>query len=236
MKLLRYVANLGYGTRREVTRLLADGRVTRRDGTILDALTEAVHEEVLIDGEPLDPPPNAMLLLHKPVGYVCSSTGLEPLVYDLLPSRFLRRSPLMAAVGRLDRGTSGLLLFTDDGRLNHRVTSPRTHLPKIYDASLANDLRGDEVERFGDGTLMLAGETHALAPASLEVRGPRHVRVTLSEGRYHQVRRMFAALGNHVVSLHRIAIGGLSLGPLPEAHWRVLAPAEISAIWSPPIP
>ena len=226
MKLAKYVANLGYGSRREVEGLVARGRVTRADGRVLREGDAFAHEEVRVDGKPLDPPPGALLMLHKPVGYVCSTADANPLVYDLLPPRFLARSPRVSPIGRLDRDTSGLLLLTDDGKLNHRIASPRAHLPKVYEATLARDLRGDEAEIFAGGTLTLAGEPEPLLPAALEVLEARRVRVTLTEGRYHQVRRMFAAVGNHVETLHRASIGGLGLGDLPAGEWRVLSPEE----------
>ena len=229
-KLAKYLANLGYGSRREVERLVARGRVTRADGSPLREGDSFLHDEVRVGGERLDPAPGVLIMLHKPVGYVCSTADANPLVYDLLPPRFLARSPVVAPIGRLDRDTSGLLLLTDDGRLNHRIASPRAHLPKLYDATLASDLRGDEGEIFASGTLVLAGESEPLLPATLEVIGPRRARVTLVEGRYHQVRRMFAAVGNHVETLHRDAIGGLRLGDLPAGSWRVLTPDEIRLV------
>ena len=125
-------------------------------------------------------------------------------------------------MGRLDRDTSGLLLFTDDGALLHRISSPKSKLSKVYAATLANALRGDEVELFASGTLMLESEQTPLLPADLEVVDARHVRLTLHEGRYHQARRMFAAVGNHVEALHRSRIGGLELDGLPAGEWRIL--------------
>ena len=236
MKLVKYIANLGYGSRRDVMRMLADRRITRRNGTILGEGDIVVHEDVLIDGEVLDPAPGSALMLNKPVGYACSTKDANRLIYELLPARFADRSPIIAAIGRLDRDSSGLLLLTDDGRLNHRVTSPRSHLPKTYEVRLAIDLRGDEGLAFAGGALMLAGETAALQPATLEVLGPRRARVTVIEGRYHQVRRMFAAVGNHVDALHRSAIGRLTLDDLPSGHWRVLTAVELSVLWSPKAP
>ena len=226
MKLAKYIANLGYGSRREVMRMLDDGRVTRADGTELAEGDDAAHEDILFDGEPLDPPPGSVLMLHKPVGYECSTRGNSQTIYELMPDRFLSRSPVMAPVGRLDLESSGLLLMTDDGQINHRVTSPRSHLPKIYEAELATDLRGDEAEVFKSGTLMLESETEPLKPVALDEIGNRQVRLTLTEGRYHQVRRMFAAVGNHVLSLKRVAIGELQLGDLAEGEWRVLSADE----------
>ena len=230
MKLARYLANLGYGSRREVERLVARGRVTRADGRPLREGEPFTHDEVRVDGERLDPPPGVLVMLHKPVGYVCSTTDVNPLVYDLLPPRFRARNPVVSPIGRLDRDTSGLLLLTDDGKLNHRIASPRRHLPKVYEATLASDLRGDEGVIFASGTLTLAGEDDPLLPATLEPLAPRRVRVTLVEGRYHQVRRMFAAVGNHVEALHREAIGGLRLGDLPAGGWRVVGPEEIPLV------
>lgn len=229
-KIVKYLGNLGYGSRREVQQLLAQKRVRRADGRVLGPDDEFTPEEVRVDGEPLDPPPGVVLMLHKPVGYVCSTRDQNQLVYDLLPPRFRERSPIIAPIGRLDRDTSGLLLLTDDGQINHRITSPRTHLPKVYEAHLARDLRGDEAETFASGTLLLDSETTPLQPAALEVLGPRAARLTLTEGRYHQVRRMFAAVGNHVEALHRRAIGGLELGELAPGEWRVLSREEVEGV------
>lgn len=233
MKLAKYLANLGYGTRREVEWLIGRARVTGTDGAPLDARSAVNHAAILVDGEPLDPPAGTVLMMHKPVGYVCSTKDMSPLVYALLPARFRQRSPVMAPVGRLDINTSGLLLLTDDGQINHRITSPRAHLPKTYEARLAEPLRGGEAELFASGTLVLESESEPLRPAHLEAVGEREVRLTLTEGRYHQVRRMFAATGNHVVSLHRSAIGALELGPLPSGAWRVLAADEVQAVFAP---
>ena len=230
MKVIKYLGNLGYGTRREVTEIVKRHRVTRRDGSIVRDGDRFEHEDLLVDGKPLDPPPGSVIMLHKPEGYVCSTKDASRLIYELLPPRFLGRSPVMAPVGRLDRDTTGLLLVTDDGKINHRLTSPRAHLPKVYEARLATDLRGDEGAVFASGTLMLDGETTPLLPAVLEVLGPRSARVTLTEGRYHQVRRMFAAVGNRVEALHRQSIGELTLGDLGVGAWRLLSFDEVAAL------
>ena len=205
-------------------------RVTRRDGSIVRDGDVFDHTDLMVDSQPLDVPPGAVVMLHKPVGLVCSARDAAPLIYELLPPRFLLRSPIMAPVGRLDRDTSGLLLLTDDGKINHRLTSPKRRLPKVYDAVLAIDLRGDEEAVFGSGTLMLDNEDDPLLPAALEVLGSRTARVTLHEGRYHQVRRMFASVGNHVVALHRRSIGGLGLGSLESGQWRELSADDVAAL------
>jgi 16S rRNA pseudouridine516 synthase len=155
-------------------------------------------------------------------------------VYDLLPTRYRQRSPALSTVGRLDRDTSGLLLFTDDGALLHRIISPRANVTKVYEATLAQDLRGDEQALFASGTLLLDSETTPLLPARMEALAPRRVRLSLSEGRYHQVRRMFAAVGNHVQTLQRTAIGELQLADLQPGQWRRLGPDEIARIFQAP--
>ena len=240
MKLVRLLANLGYGSRKQVAALLREGRVTDAAGAVLYADDSVgaggfAHADVRVDGEPLDPAPGVVLMLHKPVGYTCSTRAPGRLVYDLLPPRYRLRSPTLSTVGRLDRDTSGLLLFTDDGQLLHRIVSPKSALPKVYEATLAGPLRGDEAATFASGTLLLESETTPLLPAELEVIDATHARLTLHEGRYHQVRRMFAAVGNHVVALHRSRIGGLGLEGLPEGGWTALGTADLARIWSPSV-
>lgn len=234
MKLVKLIANLGYGSRKDVAALFREGRITDADGEVLYADDKVEHARIRLDGEPLDPPPGLVLMLHKPLGYTCSTRDAGRIVYELLPPRWRARSPALSTIGRLDRDTSGLLLFTDDGALLHRVISPRSNVVKVYEATLAHDLRGDEGALFASGTLMLESETTPLAPAHLDVLGPRRARLSIGEGRYHQVRRMFAAVGNHVDALHRSAIGGLALGDLPVGQWRALAAHEVAAIFAGP--
>jgi len=231
MKLVKLIANLGYGSRKQVMQLFRSGRITDAAGEVLYADDQVAHADIRIDDEPLDPPPGMTLLLHKPLGVTCSTKDPGRIVLDLLPPRYRLRSPLLSTVGRLDRDTSGLLLLTDDGALLHRIVSPKSHLAKVYDATLAQDLRGDEGAVFASGTLQLESDTTPLAPAALEVIDPRHARLTLTEGRYHQVRRMFAAVGNHVDALHRSRIGGLELGDLAYGQWRMLGDADLRRLF-----
>lgn len=236
MKLLRRIANLGYGSRKQVTEMFREGRITHASGEVLyadDMLDEhARHDEVRVDGEPLDPPPGLLLMLHKPVGCTCSRKDQGQLVYDLLPPRFALRDPVLSTVGRLDRETSGLLLLTDDGVLLHRIQSPKGNIAKVYEATLARPLRGDEAKIFASGKLRLEDEPTPLLPAELEVLEPQRARLTLHEGRYHQARRMFAAVGNHVETLHRVSVGGLTLGDLPAGQWRALDEADRARIFT----
>jgi 16S rRNA pseudouridine516 synthase len=222
MKLVKHLANLGYGSRKQVALMFREGRITDAQGEVLYADDPLDHGNLRIDGEAPDPAPGLLVMLHKPVGYTCSTKDPGRIVYDLLPPRYRLRSPLLSTVGRLDRDTSGLLLLTDDGVLLHRIVSPKSKLSKVYETTIANDLRGDEAGIFASGTLMLESEQTPLLPAGLDVVDPRHVRLTLHEGRYHQVRRMFAAVGNHVEALHRSRIGGLELAGLPAGEWRIL--------------
>ena len=231
MKLVKLIANLGYASRRDVTAMFREGRITDAQGEVLYADDKVAHADIRLDDEPLDPPAGLLLMLHKPVGYTCSTKDPGRVIYDLLPPRYRRRDPLLSPVGRLDRDTSGLLLMTDDGQLLHRITAPKSALPKVYEATLASDLRGDEAEVFGSGTLMLESETTPLAPAVIEPLDSRRARITLVEGRYHQIRRMFAAVGNHVETLHRISIGGLALGELAPGQWRALDDQDLAQLW-----
>jgi len=231
MRLVRLIANLGYGSRKEVAWMFREGRITDPDGEVLYADDKVQHAQIRVDGEPLDPPAGLVLMMNKPLGVTCSRKDTGRVVYDLLPPRYRARSPALSTVGRLDRDTSGLLLFTDDGALLHRIISPRANIGKVYEATLARDLGGDEQALFASGTLLLESETTPLLPASLDVLSPRRARLCITEGRYHQVRRMFAATGNHVEALHRSAVGSLQLDDLAPGAWRPLDAGEIARIF-----
>lgn len=233
MKLVKLIANLGYGSRKQVQWLFREGRVTDAEGEVLYADDQVAHEAIRVDGEPLDAPVGLTIALHKPRGVTCSTKDKGRLVYDLLPPRYRDRDPVLSTVGRLDRDTSGLLLLTDDGGLLHRIISPKAKLPKVYEVELAEDLRGDEAGQFASGALMLEAEKTPLLPAELTVHGPRSVTLVLHEGRYHQVRRMFAAVGNHVDALHRSRVGGLGLQGLEEGQWRPLDATDLDTLFAP---
>lgn len=238
LRLDRLLANLGYGSRREMQALAKNGRVTLDDEAFRDAdkhvpLTRDLPDRLKLDGKPIDPPPGIALMLHKPLGTTCSHKEAGPLVYDLLPNRWRMREPAISTIGRLDKETSGLLLLTDDGALLHRVISPKSHVAKRYRVTLDRPLRGDEEATFAEGGLMLDGETKPLLPAIMETLSPTEALVTLNEGRYHQVRRMFAAMGNHVTALHRESVGGLTLpGDLDAGTFRLMTDADIAAVFA----
>ncbi|MBF9196342.1 pseudouridine synthase [Microvirga terrestris] len=239
LRLDRLLANLGYGSRREVQQLVWAGLVTL-DGEVIEdsdqriAVTRDLSARMQIQGKPLDPPPGLILMLHKPLGVTCSHKEAGPLVYSLLPDRWRRRDPALSTVGRLDKETSGLLLMTDDGNLLHRIISPRANISKRYHVTLDRPLKGDEAEIFASGSLMLEGEDKPLLPAQLEVLSPTSVHVTITEGRYHQVRRMFAAVGNHVTALHRNRIAALDLPTdLEPGQFRIMSEADLVLILPP---
>ena len=238
LRLDRLLANMGYGSRKEVQKLVHAGGVIL-DGVELEdadmkiAVTQDLATRMTVAGAALDPPPGIALMLHKPLGVTCSHKETGPLIYDLLPQRWRQREPAISTVGRLDKETSGLLLLTDDGALLHRIISPKHHVSKRYLATLARPLEGHEGAQFASGTLILDGEDKPLAPAVLEVLSPTQARVSVTEGRYHQIRRMFAAVGNHVDVLHRDRIGALDVpADLPAGQYRLMTAADIAAVFA----
>ncbi|MDO8878099.1 MAG: pseudouridine synthase [Pseudolabrys sp.] len=236
LRLDRLLSNLGYGSRREVQQLIWAGLVTL-DGEPIDDSDQKIIVQpdlatrMIVDDEPLDPPPGMALMMNKPLGVTCSHKELGPLVYALLPERWRRREPAISTVGRLDKDTSGLLLMTDDGALLHKIIAPRSNVSKRYDVTLDRPLRGDEAKLFASGAMMLEGEDKPLLPAQMEIASEKRAYVTISEGRYHQVRRMFAAVGNHVVALHRDRVGGLALpADLKAGEYRLLTAADLEQV------
>lgn len=232
MRLAKRIANLGYGSQREVKEFIRIGLVTALDGAPYGPDDEPEHNAILFNGHALDPAPGMVAMLHKPLEFTCATSDPGRVIYELLPPRFLRRNPLVSPVGRLDRDTAGLVVLTDDGPLLHKIISPRSKIAKTYRVQLARPLTGEEAAIFAAGTLMLRSEKTPLLPAQLETVGPTEALVTIVEGRYHQVRRMFAAVGNHVESLRRERVGGLSLGDLAEGNWRLLTAEETASIFA----
>ncbi len=234
----KLLGSMGYGSRAEMARLGKAGGVVLDGADLTDVskripVTPDLPTRMEIDGERLDPVPGLVILLNKPLGMTCSHKEDGALVYDVLPDRWRRRDPAISTIGRLDKQTSGLLLLTDDGDLLHRVISPKRHVAKVYRATLARPLNGTEGALFASGELVLEGEDKPLAPAVLEVISPTEARLTVTEGRYHQVRRMFAAAGNHVEALRRERLGGLRLpDELAPGAWRLLNEDEIASIFA----
>jgi 16S rRNA pseudouridine516 synthase len=222
-RLDQLLANLGYCSRREARAWISAGRVTVRGAVVEDFGAKADPADVRVDGEPPDHAAGLLLLLHKPVGLVCSHDGREgPNIYSLLPPRWRGRNPAVTSIGRLDKDTSGLLLLTDQSELVHRLTSPKHKVPKVYRATVNAGLSPTLVPLFASGALLLKDEKNPCAPAKLKILSPREAELTLTEGRYHQVRRMFASQGIEVLALHRARFGHLELGDLRPGQWREL--------------
>jgi 16S rRNA pseudouridine516 synthase len=242
MRIDRLLANMGYGSRRDIEYMSYSRRIVLDGKAITDvsarvAVSRDLPDRMAIDGAPLDPPPGLILALHKPLGVTCSLKDSGPLIYDLLPARWRARDPVISTVGRLDKDTSGMLLMTDDGPLLHRIIAPRSHVSKRYRVTLARPLKGDEAAIFGAGGLMLESEQKPLLPAAFEPLSEKSGLLTLHEGRYHQARRMFAAIGNHVEALHRDRIGDLALpDDLAAGQWRLLDETQIAMIFAPSPP
>ena len=234
----KLLGSMGYGSRSEIARLGKVGGIVLDGVDLTDvskriAVTADLPGRMQIDGRPLDPPTGLVLILNKPLGMTCSHKEDGALVYDVLPERWRRRDPAISTIGRLDKETSGLLLLTDDGDLLHRVISPKRHVAKVYRATLARPLAGTEAALFEAGGLVLEGEDKPLAPAHLEVISPTEARLSVTEGRYHMVRRMFAAAGNHVEALHRERMGQLALpADLAPGEWRLATQAEIDSLFA----
>lgn len=222
-RLDQLLSSLGYCSRRESVRFIDEGRV-KIAGEVAERGDQRVKpEQVTVDDEPLDAPDGLFAILHKPIGYVCSHTEKEgPTIYTLLPERWLHRNPAATSIGRLDKDTSGLLLITDQGSLVQRYTSPKSDIEKAYLAELDHDLDPGLIETFARGDLLLFGEDKPCLPAKLEILSSRTARLTITEGRYHQVRRMFASQGWEVLKLHRERFGPHTLGDLQEGQWRML--------------
>jgi 16S rRNA pseudouridine516 synthase len=226
VRLARLLANCGVGSRSQVDILIRRGHAVV-DGTQIRDPAYKVHPAqfglVTFADEPLDHPFGVTILLHKPVGYSCSHDASEaPTVDELLPPSWAMRTPRPEWAGRLDRDTSGLLLISDDHQMIHRVTSPKHHVIKRYEVTLAEpfasaDALDAAVEAFASGALMLEGDPKPCLPAVLlrvASGDPLRVDVELREGRYHQVRRMIAAVGGHVTGLHRSSFGEWTLAAL----------------------
>ena len=222
-RLDQVLSSLGYGSRREAAAMVKAGRVRVGDVPAKRADERVEAAAVTLDGAQLEAPDGLLAAFHKPTGYVCThSEGEGPTIYSLLPPRWLNRNPPVTSIGRLDKETSGLLLITDIGPLVQQHTSPKAAIEKVYEAELDRDLDPALIAVFASGQIMLRGEDQPCLPARLEILAPRLARLTIVEGRYHQVRRMFASQGWHVEKLHRTRVGEHELGELQPGQWRFI--------------
>ena len=218
----------GFGTRRECAGLLAAGQVSVAGRVIDDPAEDVATADLAFDvgGQRWPFHLKALVLLHKPAGYECSLRPRHhPSVLSLLPTPLRNRG--VQPVGRLDEDTTGLLLLTDDGALIHRLTSPKKHVPKVYEVGCKHALAADQLSRLLDG-VVLDDSPVAVRAAACEAFGETGLRLTLLEGKYHQVKRMVAAVGNRVETLHRSSFGALALpADLAPGQWRWLDGPEV---------
>ncbi|MBL4775985.1 MAG: rRNA pseudouridine synthase [Mariprofundus sp.] len=210
-RLDKLLANLGYGVRKDIRSWIKDGLISIDGKKPSSPAQKVTPDQVLLMDKPLDHPYGLTIIYHKPPDAVCSRKEDGRLIYEDFPARWLARKPPLSSVGRLDKETSGLLIITDDGQLNHQLTSPKKHISKTYLVSLNRPLQGHESDKLASGKLMLEDDDKPCLPAELIIHSEQQVSLVLHEGRYHQVRRMFAALGNHVENLQRTHIGDLAL-------------------------
>lgn len=223
LRLDQLLSRLGYCSRREAKAFVAAGRVQVAGVPARIPDQKVMPSTVLVDGTRLDAPEGLLILIHKPAGVVCShESGEGPRIYDLLPERWNRRNPAPTSIGRLDKDTTGCLLLTDQMPLVHALTSPKRHVEKVYEVTVTHPLTPALVDLFASGTLLLNGEQAPCLPAQLTIIAPLLARVVLHEGRYHQVKRMFAAAGYQVVALHRSHFGPYSLEGLEPGAYRLL--------------
>ncbi len=240
MRLEDLLYSQGFGTRRVCAGLIQQGLVTVAGVACtdagLDVLPQGLH--FTVQGKAWEYQEPAYVMLHKPAGTECSQKpSTWPSIYTLLPAPLRQRpqkGPVQGvqAVGRLDQDTTGLLLLTDDGKFIHRMSSPRHHVPKVYEVTVKHPLDERQVQRLLQG-VVLDDDPKPVAAAACEAVSELHLRLTLTEGKYHQVKRMVAAVGNRVEGLHRSRIGGLALpADLAPGQWRWLAAADLAAIKS----
>lgn len=235
VRLERLLSNLGYGSRKEVGAAVKAGAFAI-DGVVMNDPSAQVDlsqmDKAAFDGERLDPVSPLTILLHKPRGFTCSTDEDGDLIYDLLPPRWKHRDPVLSSAGRLDKDSTGLVLMTDDGQLLHKIISPKTHARKYYRVTLRDDLKGDEAALFGSGEFCLTNDPKPLKPAIWTPESEKSGVMILSEGRYHQIRRMFGKIGNHVATLHRFQLGGLDLEGIKAGEYKMLNSAEMEGIFS----
>jgi 16S rRNA pseudouridine516 synthase len=234
LRLAQLLFTQGFGTRRDCDALVLAGRV-QIGGEVRDDPDDEVDAEglaFLVRGEPWSYRRRALLVLNKPAGYECSQKPKHhPSVYSLLPAPLRARG--VQAVGRLDEDTTGALLFTDDGALLHRLTSPKHRVAKVYEVVCVHGVDAGLIDRLRHGVL-LRDENETIRASACEATGASSLRLTLEQGKYHQVKRMIAAAGNRVAALHRSAFGEVRPDGLDPGAWRGLGDAEAAALAGPP--
>ena len=231
LRLDRWLVTLGVGSRSEMQKLIRKGSV-KVNGAIVKDPGQQVDEntaELTVNGTPVDGRLTRHVMLHKPAGLLTAARDKkQPTVMDLLPDVYNAIGCM--PVGRLDKDTTGLLFLTTDGELNHRLLSPGRHVDKTYLAEVDGPLDASHVAAFAEGLHLSDFDAQ---PARLEIIEPQTGRVTVHEGKFHQIKRMFTAVGREVTKLHRETFGSLTLDPnLPEGQWRELTDEELASLYS----
>lgn len=230
LRLDRWLVTLGVGSRSEVQKLVKKGGVQVNHTPVRDPgqQVDETAAVLTVSGQPLDGRLTRHVMLHKPAGLLTAARDRkQPTVMDLLPEVYSAIGCM--PVGRLDKDTTGLLLLTTDGELHHRLLSPGRHVDKTYLAQVDGPLDESHVAAFAAGLHLSDFDAQ---PALLEIVGPQTGRVTVHEGKFHQIKRMFSAVGREVTQLHRETFGSLRLDPaLPEGEWRELTDAELTALY-----
>jgi 16S rRNA pseudouridine516 synthase len=238
MQLQDILFSQGFGPRRVCLGLVQHGLVTVGGAVAADPFADFAPEglDFTVEGKPWTYHAKAYLMLHKPAGYECSQRpGAWPSIYTLLPAPLRQRpskggTPGVQAIGRLDQDTTGLLLLSDDGAFIHRMSSPKHHVPKVYEVETADPVDEKQVARLLAG-VVLDDDPKPVRAAACEQVGGHALRLTLTEGKYHQVKRMLAAVGNRVVKLHRSRIGELVIpDTLAPGQWAWLTPAQVAGL------
>ncbi len=230
MRLDKLLSALGIATRSQCRDFLRTGRLTLLGVPCKDpALEVAENSPLMLDGKPLDTRTRRCLMLHKPSGYLTADEDRRwPTVMELLPPIY--RALECMPIGRLDKDTTGILLFTTDGQLAHRLISPKRHVAKVYEAQVEGELDDADVRAFAAGIPL---KDFTALPAVLSIVSPGCGRVTVYEGKYHQVKRMFGARGKPVTALHRLSFGPMELdAALPPGGYRELTPEEVAALYA----
>ncbi|MFA0056868.1 pseudouridine synthase [Vibrio echinoideorum] len=229
MRLDKYLCKSTELTKLEAIERIQNGAVTVNSETVTDESTQ-VHEsnDIQLNGTALKLREFRYILMHKPAGTICSN------IDEVYPSLFnyleLEKASELHIAGRLDADTTGLVLITDDGRWSFNITLPTKSCKKVYRVTLSRDIKDDVADKFKVG-VQLQGEKTPTRPAELEVLSPKEVLLTITEGKFHQVKRMFAAVGNRVVGLHREQIGEVNLD-VEEGQWRYLTNDEVASFSS----
>lgn len=215
-------------TRSQAKKAVADGRARVNGEAARDPAADVAPESVTLDGRSVGAAGETHLMLHKPAGYLTATEDRGRTVMELLPDEYARLK--LGPVGRLDRDATGLLLLTTDGQLAHRLISPKRNVEKVYEAEIEGELTRAEAELIRGG---IAFKDFTARPAGVEIPGPGRVRLTLTEGKYHEVKRICQKVGHPVIRLKRLSIGGVKLDPaLFEGECRPLTGAEAALLYA----